>query len=187
METEETIGEIVSQLVIQEVGCGVDIILKGDSAKGVFLIMSGSVNVISTNGKDVLASLQEGDFFGEISVIFNTTCTATVQTATDCVLALLQLDDARRLLRKINTNVIEWFAVQRYFPTMEGIDVNRTNRRTAFKCLQNIPVFENWSEEALKSLIVQIEPALIILYPAKSPVMLENDPPNTLYIIIRGR
>jgi len=60
-------------------------VILGDSAKGIFIIIEGSVNVVSENGKHVLATLQEGDYFGEISVLFDCPCTARVQTATKYV------------------------------------------------------------------------------------------------------
>lgn len=54
----------------------------GDSTKGVFFIVEGSVTVLSENGNEVFANLAEGDYFGEISLIFNIPCTARVQTDT---------------------------------------------------------------------------------------------------------
>lgn len=60
-------------------------VILGDNAKGIFIIIEGAVNVVSENGQHVLATLQEGHYFGEISVLFDCPCTARVQTATKYV------------------------------------------------------------------------------------------------------
>lgn len=54
----------------------------GEEATGIFIIINGKVNVVSENGSDVLATLHEGEYFGEISVLFRCPCTARVQTVT---------------------------------------------------------------------------------------------------------
>ncbi|VDI61932.1 Hypothetical predicted protein [Mytilus galloprovincialis] len=135
----------------------------------------------------VLATLHEGDFFGEISVLFDCPCTARVQTITKCQFAILEVNAARRLLQKIDVDLIDYFVSKRYLPTSDHMDVNRTQRRLVLSCLKQLPVFEKWSEEAVKELVMQIKPALIILYQANILVICEQDPPVALYVIIRGR
>ena len=54
----------------------------GDAAKGIFLIEEGRVNILSSDGEETLATLHEGEFFGEVSVLFDTPCTARVRTET---------------------------------------------------------------------------------------------------------
>ncbi|CAG2222876.1 unnamed protein product [Mytilus edulis] len=160
---------------------------KGDETKGIFVIIDGSENVLSENGTDVLATLHEGDFFGEISVLFDCPRTARVQTITKCQFAILEVNAARRLLHKMDVDLIDYFVSKRYLPTSDHMDVNRTQRRLVLSCLKQLPVFEKWSEEAVKELVMQIKPALIILYQANILVICEQDPPVALYVIIRGR
>lgn len=43
------------------------------------MIVEGSAKVMSEKGDEILANLSEGDFFGEISLLFDIPCTARVQ------------------------------------------------------------------------------------------------------------
>ena len=43
------------------------------------MIVEGSARVMSEKGDEILANLSEGEFFGEISLIFDIPCTARVQ------------------------------------------------------------------------------------------------------------
>ena len=55
---------------------------KGNEPLGIFVLVSGNVIVVSENQKFVLREIQVGDCFGEVSVLFNTRCTADVFTRT---------------------------------------------------------------------------------------------------------
>ncbi|XP_076076551.1 uncharacterized protein LOC143047407 [Mytilus galloprovincialis] len=184
---DKAVERVASHVIVQDYDPKIDIIMKGDEAKGIFVIIDGSVNVLSENGTDVLATLHEGDFFGEISVLFDCPCTARVQTITKCQFAILEVNAARRLLQKIDVDLIDYFVSKRYLPTSDHMDVNRTQRRLVLSCLKQLPIFEKWSEEAVKEIVLQIKPALIILYQANTLVICEQDPPVALYVIIRGR
>ncbi|CAC5383400.1 unnamed protein product [Mytilus coruscus] len=184
---DKAVERVASHILVQDYDPKIDIIMKGDDAKGIFVIIDGSVNVLSENGTDVLATLHEGDYFGEISVLFDCPCTARVQTITKCQFAVLEVNAAKHLLRKIDVDLIDYFVTKRYLPTSDHMDVNRTQRRLVLSCLKQLPVFEKWSEEAMKELVMQIKPALVILYQANTLVICEQDPPVALYVIIRGR
>lgn len=55
------------------------ITILGRPTKGIFMIVEGSARVMSEKGDEILANLSEGDFFGEISLLFDIPCTARVQ------------------------------------------------------------------------------------------------------------
>jgi glucose-6-phosphate 1-dehydrogenase len=73
------------------------IILKGDLSKEMYLICHGEVEVI--DGQDeVVETLQDGDFFGEIGLLISTPRTATVRAKTLSNLFILGKSDFSRIL-----------------------------------------------------------------------------------------
>jgi CRP-like cAMP-binding protein len=79
---------------------GETIIRQGDMGDCMYVVQSGRVEVVqlSEHGKQHLAFLDSGDFFGEMSVFEKEVRSATVQSAGDaCVLKV----DKKTLLRRI--------------------------------------------------------------------------------------
>ena len=63
-----------------------------------FFIYRGSVEIVSEDGEVVFALMQEGQFFGEISLFFECPRTASVRAATTCALFVLSKADLMRVL-----------------------------------------------------------------------------------------
>ena len=57
---------------------------KGHDPPGIYVLLSGNVNVVSESQEFVLRKIKEGDCFGEVSVLFNIKCTADVRTVDRC-------------------------------------------------------------------------------------------------------
>ncbi len=55
---------------------------KGDSGNEMFLIIKGSLEVLSEDGKSAVNTLSDGDFFGEIALFTNNPRTASIRTVT---------------------------------------------------------------------------------------------------------
>jgi CRP-like cAMP-binding protein len=69
------------------------IVKKGDIGSEMFFINRGTVDVVSEDGNIVFASMTEGKFFGEISLIFSVPRTASIRAATNCDLFMLTKKD----------------------------------------------------------------------------------------------
>lgn len=54
------------------------VLKKGEQSDGIYVVVSGRVQLVTENGAVVLKEIVGGDFFGEVSVIFNRKCTADV-------------------------------------------------------------------------------------------------------------
>jgi glucose-6-phosphate 1-dehydrogenase len=80
------------------VEAGSVIVKKGEPGSEMFLICRGEVEVLDGAGK-VLATLREGDCFGEIAVLLSEPRTATVRAKTLCDLFVLEQADFLRILR----------------------------------------------------------------------------------------
>ena len=89
-----------------------DVILRcGEVFEEFFIIKSGKVEIIATDGGTRLAILESGAFFGEVAYFFNGKRSATVQALTECMFLVLNKEkfemilklfpDERRFLMKI--------------------------------------------------------------------------------------
>ena len=74
------------------------IIKKGELGRALYIISRGEVEVVSDEG-DVVATLGEGHYFGEISLLLSEPRTATVRASQYCDLFLLDKSDFTRVLR----------------------------------------------------------------------------------------
>ncbi len=76
---------------------GQEIIHHGDVGEQMYFICRGQADVLDESGKSV-ASLGEGDYFGELSLLSSKPRTATIRAATPCYLFVLSRPDFTRVL-----------------------------------------------------------------------------------------
>ncbi len=94
------ISDVISQLE-QQIFLPGDIIFKqGDIGNCIYFISSGTVNVLADDNTTVLATLKEGDYFGEIALIKKVTRTRTVVADYYCNLYALDKTNFDLLLAK---------------------------------------------------------------------------------------
>ena len=79
-------------------GPGATIIKKGDPGQEMFFLSRGKVEVLGDDNK-VLASLKEGDFFGETALLSTEVRTASVRAVTPCDLFVLGQEDFNQVLQ----------------------------------------------------------------------------------------
>ncbi|ORZ33163.1 cyclic nucleotide-binding-like protein, partial [Catenaria anguillulae PL171] len=58
------------------------VVKKGDIGSEMFFLHAGRVDVVSEDGKQVFATMQEGSFFGEIALFLSRPRTASIRAAT---------------------------------------------------------------------------------------------------------
>ena len=71
---------------------------KGSEGDSMYVIADGSVRI--HDGDKTLASLPQGAFFGELSILDGETRSATATAETDCLLLVIRQDSFRRILSK---------------------------------------------------------------------------------------
>jgi ATP-binding cassette subfamily B protein len=76
------------------------VIAEGDEGSRFYIIVRGKVGVSATKENDEairIATLTDGDYFGEISLLANIPTTATVTTLAPSIFITLQRDQLNRL------------------------------------------------------------------------------------------
>ena len=77
---------------------GQTIFEKGSEGDSMYVIADGAVRI--HDGDKTLASLPQGAFFGELSILDGETRSATATAETDCLLLVIRQDSFRRILSK---------------------------------------------------------------------------------------
>jgi len=82
--SEEMIRELVNQLEPVLATPGDFVIRKGDSADSMYFISHGEVDVVEEDGKTLIVTLKEGQFFGEMSLLTGEPRNATIRSREYC-------------------------------------------------------------------------------------------------------
>lgn len=88
--------ELVTRFRARDVNKGEVLLREGTRSDGMYVVLSGEVDV--TRGGDFLASLREGEVFGEISLLRKTPATATVTATRRTALLRLPREDFDHLI-----------------------------------------------------------------------------------------
>jgi CRP-like cAMP-binding protein len=116
-------GELLRRFEGHEIEAGVDIIREGERGQGLFLILSGEVDVLTlaTSATPTkLARLRAGDLFGEMSLVTDQPTSATVRAAIPTTVLYLAREYVERLAEAVPQ-------VQAYF---EQLALNRARDNT---------------------------------------------------------
>lgn len=93
--------ELATKFELVEAERGTAIIHEGDEGEAFYILRSGEAEVSKLNEKRrrvVLAALKDGDFFGEISLLTNQPCTATVTATKKSSLMRLSRDNFNEII-----------------------------------------------------------------------------------------
>jgi CRP-like cAMP-binding protein len=92
--------DLVRRFVAHEIAAGTDVIREGEQVPGLYLMLSGSVDVWKRDGDDkvLLATLGTGEVFGEMSLLNNAPATASVTAAQRSTVLLLAREYVARLI-----------------------------------------------------------------------------------------
>ncbi len=99
--TEEEHLSIIQHIQMQYYPAHYKLLEKGVSGNAMYIIKSGMVRIFNEGGE--VASLGEGDFFGETALIENQPRNASAETLSDCEIFVLNREDFVTLMQKSPT------------------------------------------------------------------------------------
>jgi putative ABC transport system ATP-binding protein len=90
-----TLSEVADKMSLERHAAGADVIRQGDAGDKFYIIKSGTADVLvaDATGQRKVASLGQGDFFGEAALLSGEPRNATVRAATELELYVLGKDD----------------------------------------------------------------------------------------------
>ncbi|HEX3247188.1 MAG TPA: ABC transporter transmembrane domain-containing protein [Chloroflexota bacterium] len=106
----EVIEETSNLLLFMERGPGQDIVREGSLGDELFIIGRGEVEIVvhdDEGNEQIVATLSEGDYFGEISFLRRTARTATVRARTPTELHVLRRVDFDLLMNRLGEGTLE--------------------------------------------------------------------------------
>lgn len=96
--TPRSLAEMADHLVSETFEAGTSVIKEGDAGDKFYLIRQGEVKVLRGSDQQLLATLGEGDFFGEMALLLDQPRNASVVTTEDTVLYSLSQDQFKQAI-----------------------------------------------------------------------------------------
>ncbi|KAJ8027217.1 Jerky protein-like-like [Holothuria leucospilota] len=162
------------------------VLLKGNRAKGIYIVTNGEAQVLSSQG-DTIANLLPGDFFGELSTLFYIPCTATVQALEGTSLLLIKMEKLRKALgeeKVVSVGLEEYFVRRKYFDTSGAVPQAENLLKIAKLDMKK------WGESAVKYILELVSPnsevGPVTLIPPNTFICHEGEKVDEITIITKG-
>jgi len=92
------LAEVLPYMLMLRYAQGAVICAEGDPGDALYLVYHGVVVITKKGWKEPVAQLKDGDFFGEMALLFGEPRSATVTTAEETEVFCLAAEDFRRIV-----------------------------------------------------------------------------------------
>lgn len=96
----EQLAEVLPLMLMVRYEAAAQICVEGEPGDAMYLIYTGGVVITKAGWKEAVAHLKEGDFFGEMALLFGEPRTATVATEGETEVFCLAAEDFKRVVGK---------------------------------------------------------------------------------------
>jgi CRP/FNR family cyclic AMP-dependent transcriptional regulator len=96
--SEEAHETIIQRITMEYFPTNHVLFQKGDQGDAMYIIKTGSIQIL--DGDKQLAQLEQGSFFGEMSLIENQLRNASARTLTECEVFILKREEFEKLMQE---------------------------------------------------------------------------------------
>jgi CRP-like cAMP-binding protein len=179
----EARNQVASKMTQQSVRAFDSIIEKGTVGKEMHFIVAGAVEIFVDEGAEPMATLGEGQFFGETSLLTNKMRNADVRAAENTTLFVLSKDDLNAVietnpeLKEILQNAVE----RRSDPTAASVDEPLLQRNIGL--LSTVDILHNLPKLVLSQLASALSTRRVS---AGEYVIKRGDVGEEMYLVVSG-
>jgi cAMP-dependent protein kinase regulator len=152
---------------------GAVIAREGAPGRSMFIIVEGEVSVVRQGdaGPQLpLATLSEGEFFGEMALMYEGPRLSSVTAVTETVLLELSRERMQGLAAR--------------YPQLGEVVHRLYRQRLLANALRSNPLFAGWPEDLCQKVTEAFTPVSV---PAGEEILTQGQPGHALYLLLRGR
>lgn len=149
------------------------IVQEGSPGTSMFIIVEGEVKVVRKGLASqplMLAKMGEGEFFGEMALLYEGTRLSTVVATSECVL----LEFSRKRMETIAAR----------FPQLNEVVQRLYRQRLLANALRSNPLFAAWPEDLQQAVSEAFSPVSVA---EGEEILTRGKPAQALYLVLRGR
>ncbi|KAI8142981.1 hypothetical protein BJV82DRAFT_515726 [Fennellomyces sp. T-0311] len=194
---QEFLERIACRMIIRTYAPRDVIIVQGEKAKAMFLLLRGAVDVCSADFERIFATLHGGSCFGEIGLLYAIPRTATVIAAAPCTVAVLTADAVAAILPDYpDVEQVLRFEAQERMAMLEKSkhELKRSSSAGSVDSFiatgaydhlakVNVPFFKGCPEDFMHRISLMVEPKS---YLPNKTIISKNDIGNEMFFIIDG-